>query len=142
LFLLQESYCGCLFQQFATWFLGLLTVELGLLEYPYRELPSVNQTSFTFEFFVYPVITTFFVLFYPNARKKMVGFIYSSIFTTALVIPEIIIEKHTELVTYVHWTWYTSWITIFITLYFARWFHLWYFKYDVATMTNREKSTT
>ena len=35
-----------LFVQLPTWLLGLAAVELGLLEYPYRELASVNRTSF------------------------------------------------------------------------------------------------
>ncbi|MHC0036264.1 CBO0543 family protein [Pseudoneobacillus sp. C159] len=135
---LREASIIFLFQQFFTWFLGLITVELGLLEYPYRELASVNKTSFTFEFFVYPVISAFFVLFYPKSSRKVVGFVYSTIFTTGLVIPEVLIEKYTDLVTYVHWAWYVSWITIFLTLYMAKWSHRWFFKYDKAASTQKD----
>lgn len=54
-----------LFVQFPTWILGLSAVELGLLEYPVRELATVNRTSFIFEYIVLPILCVHVNNYYP-----------------------------------------------------------------------------
>lgn len=125
---LREASISYLFLLFVSWFAGLLVVELNLIKYPVRELASVNKTSFTFEFFVYPVIGIFFNLFYPENRSRLLRFLYSSAICTGIIIPEVIIERYTDLIEYVHWTWYVSWISVFATLSLLRLFYSWFFK--------------
>ncbi|MEH7237641.1 CBO0543 family protein [Bacillus sp. JJ1562] len=125
---LREASIAFLFQQFVSWFLGLLAVELHLLEYPVREFPNVNGTSFLFEFLVYPVISVFFCIYYPKTSTNWKKFIYISAFCTAMTISEVIYEKYTDLINYVHWDWYVSWISLYATLLLLWKFYKWYFK--------------
>jgi hypothetical protein len=125
---INEASIIILFQQLVTWSLGLLVVEWNLIEYPVREFASVNKTSFTFEFLVYPIITAFYVLYYPAGRNRWRRFFYTFIITTAIIISEVLYEKYTDLITYLHWEWYYSWISVYATLCLARIFHRWFFK--------------
>jgi len=124
----REASIAFLFQQCVTWFLGLIPVELHLLAYPVREFPNVNGTSFLFEFLLYPLIGVFFCIHYPHKRTKWRQFIYVSSFSTVLTLLEVIFEKYTDLITYVHWQWYVSWLTISLTLSLLWIFYKWYFK--------------
>ncbi len=107
----REASIAFLFQQCITWFLGLIPVQLHLLEYPVREFPTVNGTSFLFEFLAYPVISIFFCIYYPQTSSKRKKFLYASGFSTAITISEVIFEKYTDLITYIHWGWYVSWLS-------------------------------
>ncbi len=124
----RRASISFLFMIFVSWFLGIIVVEYDLIEYPKRFLASVNETSFTFEFFVFPVIGVFFNLYYPASSTRWKQFIYTAALTTGIVIPEIIVEKYTDLIEYINWTWYISWISIFATFALLRFFYKWYFK--------------
>ncbi|MDR7236596.1 CBO0543 family protein [Neobacillus drentensis] len=129
---LRDASIIFLFQQAVTWFAGILAVGFNLLEYPVRELAKVNGTSFLYEFFLYPVITIFFCLYYPRISKRWKKIIYISTFSTGLTIPEVIIEQNTNLIKYLKWEWYDTWASVYITLFLAWIFYKWYFK-----LTNR-----
>ncbi|MEH7385993.1 CBO0543 family protein [Bacillus sp. JJ1521] len=116
-----------LFKQVITIFTGLLVVELGLLEYPIRLFPTVNRASFTFEYFAFPVVCALFNVRFPNNRRTLIQLGYYVAFCTVLTIAEIFIEKYTELITYIHWGWYTTWISLFLTFYLTRLFCKWFF---------------
>jgi hypothetical protein len=124
----RKGSISFLFLLFVSWFLGIIVVEFDLIEYPERFLASVNETSFTFEFFVFPVIGVYYNLYYPVKDKRWKRLLYTAAFTTAIVIPEVIVEKFTDLIEYIHWTWYISWISVFCTFAFLRIFYKWYFK--------------
>jgi hypothetical protein len=117
-----------LFMQFITWFLGLLASNFRLLEYPVRFFPEVNATSFTFEFFVYPVICTFFNLYYPKNKDKFIMFLCYVSICSAITGVELIFENYTQLIKYLKWTGYHTWISVFITLYVSRLYYRWFFK--------------
>lgn len=127
---LTEATIMFFFQQLLTWFLGLVTVEWHLLDYPVREFASVNKTSFTFEFLVFPVITVFYIMYYPMQRGILAKILYTSGVTTAILIPEIIVEKYTDLIEYIHWAWYVSWLSVYASFCLARIFHRWFFKFE------------
>ncbi|MEH7225064.1 CBO0543 family protein [Bacillus sp. JJ1566] len=129
----REASIAFLFQQFITWSLGLIPVEYHLLEYPVRELPDVNGTSFLFEFLVYPIIGVFFCIHYPRTKTLWRKFIYISGFCTVLTISEVLFEKYTDLIRYLHWDWYVSWLSIYATLYVLWVFYSWYFKLNRKT---------
>ncbi|MED3563499.1 CBO0543 family protein [Bacillus xiapuensis] len=125
---LREASIIFLFQQCVTWFAGILAVGFNLLEYPVRELAKVNGTSFLYEFFLYPVVTIFFCLFYPKTNSIWRKLIYISAFTTGLTLPEVIMEKYTNLIMYINWKWYYTWASVYATLFLAGIFYKWYFK--------------
>jgi hypothetical protein len=125
---LRLAVVAFLFLQVITFLIGSVVVEFGLLEYPIRLFSSINRASFTFEYYAFPVINAAFNVWYPNHQSTLTQWAYYVGFTTVLTIAEVIIEKYTELITYIHWEWYISWITIGLALYIGRLFCVWFFK--------------
>ncbi|WEG14531.1 hypothetical protein PU629_09295 [Pullulanibacillus sp. KACC 23026] len=117
-----------LFKQAITWVTGLIVIEFGLISYPVRFFPEVNRSSFSYEYFFYPIICSIFNVFYPNDHNKIIKFLYYCSFCTVLTVSEVIFEKYTKLITYVHWTWYFTWMSLFLTFMATRWFCIWFFK--------------
>lgn len=124
----REASIAFLFQQFVTWFLGLLVVELRLIDYPIRELAHVTRSSFVFEFLAFPIVGIFFCLYFPVSRGGWAKFLYTSLFSTTLTIPEVLLEKYTDLIHYHKWEWYITWLSLSATLYLAWIFYCWYFQ--------------
>ncbi|WP_141336667.1 MULTISPECIES: CBO0543 family protein [unclassified Paenibacillus] len=101
-----------LFAGLPVWILGLLVVELGLIEYPVRELHQVNRTSFIFEYLALPVLCALFTARYPEGAPvwKRIG--YYVLFCSALTIAEYMIQKYTLLIRYVRlWDWYWTFVS-------------------------------
>jgi hypothetical protein len=123
-----------LFKMSITWVIGLLVVELKLIEYPVRSFAYASKTSFDFEYFVYPAFCVLFNLHYPEGKsfaKRSLHFIY---YCSGLTAVEVIVEKNTNILNYLHWSWYTTFITLFITFFMSRQFYKWFFNIE-------EKST-
>lgn len=116
-----------LFKQVITFIIGLIVVELGLLEYPVRLFASINRTSFTFEYYAFPITCAIFNVWYPNNRSTLIQAGYYVVFSTVLTIGEVIIEKYTDLIKYIHWEWYISWGTICLSFFLSRLFCMWFF---------------
>ncbi|MFD1040659.1 CBO0543 family protein [Virgibacillus byunsanensis] len=116
-----------LFKQAITLLFGLAVVEYNLISYPIRFFSDVNRASFTFEYFAYPTICGIFVSFYPYYRTRLYKLGYYASFCTVLTIPELLLEKYTDVIEYLHWSWYWTWITLFITLMLSRRFCVWFF---------------
>jgi hypothetical protein len=126
----REAYIAFTFKQILTWMLGLTVAELKLIEYPVRLFPYANKTSFTFEYFVYPSICAIFNVNFPEGKSTSKNFMYYFYYTTSLTIVEVIVEKYTDIIKYLHWAWYTTWITLFITFFITRRFYVWYLMLD------------
>lgn len=122
------AHVAFLFKQMITWILGLVVVEWGMLEYPVRELASVNRTSMTFEFFAYPAICAVFNVHYPSKRSLLARLAYFCAFCTGMTSVEVLIEKYTKLIDYSDWTWYWTWCSLFATFLSSRLFCVWFFK--------------
>lgn len=127
---LREAQLAFLFKQLMTWLFGLYVVEKGYIEYPKRLFfKKANRTSFTFEYFIYPAICSLFNVYYPEKKGILAKVFHNVIYTLFIVIPEIFLEKYTNLINYKKWTWYWSFITIFITNCISRIYFKWFFKY-------------
>lgn len=124
----REASITFVFHQFTTWFLGLLVVELRLIEYPVRVLADVTRSSFLFEFLAFPVVGIFYCIYFPVGGAVWKKFLYTCVFVTALTIPEITLEKYTDVIHYIKWEWYITWISVFTTLYLLGLFHRWFFR--------------
>jgi hypothetical protein len=133
------AHVAFLFKQMITWILGLLVVEFGLLEYPVRELASVNRTSITFEFFAYPAICAVFNAHYPSKRSLLMQLAYFCAYCTGMTAVELVIEKYTKLIDYLDWTWYWTWCSLFATFLCSRLFCVWFFKKRGEPATLQEK---
>ncbi|WP_042461980.1 CBO0543 family protein [Neobacillus dielmonensis] len=116
-----------LFKQIITFLIGLVVVELGMITYPVRLFASINRTSFTYEHYAFPVACAIFNVWYPYKRGTFVQLGYYIGFSSVLTIAEVIIEKYTDLIKYIHWEWYLSWITICLSFFLSRLFCVWFF---------------
>lgn len=125
---IREAYLAFSFKQILTWLLGLTVVELGLIEYPVRLFPNANKASFTFEYFVYPSICAIFNVNFPENKGNFNKLMYYCYYCTSLTIIEVIVEKYTNIINYIHWTWYVTWISLLITFFATRKFYIWYLK--------------
>lgn len=128
-----------LFKQSITYLLGLVAVEYGLLEYPVRELAKVNRTSFTYEYMAYPVICAVFNAYYPVKGSRLRKCLYYAAFCTGMTVPEVLLERYTELVRYIHWHWWTTWLSLLVTFFATRRFCVLFFK-NINRYTEDTKS--
>ncbi|MDX5476364.1 MAG: hypothetical protein LPK00_12590 [Bacillaceae bacterium] len=127
----REASIAFSFQQCITWFFGLIVVQFNLIAYPVRELANVNGTSFLFEFIMFPIISSFFCVFYPLRKSRWMKFVYYSSFCTVLTILEVFFEKFTNLIHYIQWDWYVTWITVFGAFLLIWKFYKWFFQIQV-----------
>ena len=116
-----------LFKLLITWLIGLLVVEFRLIEYPVEFFKHATKTSFSFEYFIFPAICAVFNINYPVRKSNPQQFMYYVYFCSAMSFIEVMCEKYTNIIKYIHWTWYLTWITLFITFYVSRKYYLWYF---------------
>lgn len=119
-----------LFVQLPTWILGLCVVELRLLEYPYRELSSINRTSFVFEYLILPLLCVHLNVRFPShaSRGVKIG-LYAGI-TSVLTSVEFLLERYTEVIKYTGWEWYWTFISVWFVLWLSRTTTVWFFKRD------------
>ncbi len=125
---LRDAQIIFFFKQFMTWFLGLVVVQLGLIVYPIREFPKATQTSFSFEYFLYPAICVVFNLHFPEKKNWVYRVAWFLLFPTWMTVLEALIERYTNLVLYIYWEWYWTWITLFFTFLFSRLYYIWFRK--------------
>ncbi len=124
---IREALVVFFVKQTITWYFGVLVVQYGLIEYPLRFFPKATNTSFTFEFFIYPAICVLFNLYYPFGTSYLWQFAYYAVYTSAITAFEVVLEKHTNLITYIRWSWFWTWVTILLTFIMSNWFYRWFF---------------
>lgn len=69
----RDAWVIFLSLQIITWPAGLLAVEWNMIDYPVQLFSSANEfnrSSFTFEFFLFPVTAIMFSLYFPKNLKK------------------------------------------------------------------------
>lgn len=124
---IRDAHVIFLFKQVVTWLLGLFVSEYNLIQYPVRLFSKATKTSFTFEYFAYPVICIFFNLFYPYGAGIHYQIFYYIIYSSGVTIFEVLLERHTNLIRYINWKWYWTWISIFITFMLSNYYYRWFF---------------
>ncbi|MDF2925685.1 MAG: hypothetical protein K0R57_4599 [Paenibacillaceae bacterium] len=117
-----------LFKQALTYLLGLVAVELQLLEYPVRELASINRTSLTYEYMAYPMVCAVFNVFYPSHRSFPQRLCYYFFFCTILTAVEMLLERYTHLVLYLEWKWWWTWVSLLATFFMTHVFCVLFFR--------------
>lgn len=116
-----------LFVQLPTWLLGLSAVQMGLLEYPYRELASVNRTSFIFEYIILPVLCAHVNNHYPWRASSLTKAVYLASIGLLMTGVEVVLERYTILIRYTGWEWYWSWITVVFIFWLTQKTVAWFF---------------
>jgi len=123
----REATAIMLFTQLHAWILGSLVVEAGLIKYPVRELSKANSSSFSFEYFVLPLICIFFNLYYPENKPLATKLLYYVKIVSAFTFTEVIVEKYTLVIDYIHWNWYYTFISMFFVIFIVRVIYKWFF---------------
>lgn len=125
----RDAWVLFLFLQVVTWPAGLFTVEKGWIEYPTQLLPqtnSYNKSSFSFEFFFFPVVAIFFSLYYPQRKHWLIVILYYVGISGFFTMVEVLLEHYTALVNYKEWKWYWTFSTVNTALFLNdrayRWF--------------------
>lgn len=124
----REAQVIFFFKQLITWLIGLIVAQLGLIEYPVRLFSYASKASFTFEYFIYPAICVVFNLHYPEGKSLKRQLMHYFSYCSAITIIEVLCERYTNIIKYIHWTWYITWITLFITFFMTRKYYVWFFK--------------
>ncbi|HJV45834.1 MAG TPA: CBO0543 family protein [Bacillota bacterium] len=125
---LLDAHISFLFMQAQTWLLGAIVVELHLIEYPYRFVKYAYRISFVYEYFIYPAISALFNVHFPQKKGWKVKTIYVFSYASVLTVIEVILEKYTYVIKYIHWYWYWTWISLVITLLISYFYYLWFYK--------------
>ncbi|WP_308635504.1 CBO0543 family protein [Paenibacillus silvisoli] len=131
---IREAAVVFLFKQVLTWLLGLTVVQFKLIEYPVREFPYATRTSFSFEYFIFPAICIVYNLRFPTNKGPFLKLCWILLFPSWMTALEVLLERYTDLIRFIHWQWYWTWITLLITFYLSRRFYLWFFKKDKVVL--------
>ena len=121
-------HVGFLCMQVITWVLGALVVENKLISYPVRFLDYTYRASFSFEYFLFPSISALFNVHFPEEKSLVWKILYACAFPTAITSIEAMLEKYTNLIKYINWTWYYSWISLLVVLLLSYWYYRWFFR--------------
>jgi hypothetical protein len=115
----RQALLGMLVMQMFTWPFGFLVAEFELISYPSRFFADATTASFTFEYFLFPVISALFNIYYPKKGSFLKVFTYTSVIVSLLTTGEFILEVYTDNIEYLQWDWYWSWITMFMLLHIS-----------------------
>jgi hypothetical protein len=135
---IRDAWFIFLFLQTLTWIPGLLVVEKGWIEYPTQLLPNennTNQSSFLFEFFIFPVVAIIFSLKYPSNARRLHKFFYYLIIIGFCTFLEVLVERYTDLVEYISWKWYWTFISVWLFLFINHTYYTW-FKKDLMDVNS------
>ncbi|MBO1515068.1 CBO0543 family protein [Metabacillus bambusae] len=124
----REAILSFLFMQFITWPLGFVVAEMKLISYPVRFFEYASRSSFTFEYFIFPVVAALYTVYYPKNSSKIKKVFYSFLIVSVLTAAEFILERYTDNIEYLKWDWYWSWLTMLVTLQIAYHGTYWFIK--------------
>lgn len=101
--------------QALTWLNVTLHAKLGLAEYPVREFPKATDMAFSLQYFVFPVLCGFYVLFEPQGPRWQ-RFVYLLGYSLVPAVLHYVQAKFTQLVAYKHYHWSIPYVVSVIVL--------------------------
>jgi hypothetical protein len=122
----REAWISFMFMQVPAWLFGLIIVQYGLIQYPDSLIDHAVSTSYTYEFLALPTVSALYNLYYPAGRSALVKLRHALLYPSWMTAIEIILVNYTNLIKYVHWTWYFTWVTVALTLHLSFLFYTWF----------------
>jgi len=117
--LTKEAILVFFMKAYFSTFIGVIVVEEKLLTYPVSFLSGYFDTSILFEYLLYPIVCTFY--YRTSHDSTFFGIVMQAVlYSTAITIIEVILEKYTDLIDYHTWTWYYTFVSIFLLSLFVR----------------------
>jgi hypothetical protein len=108
-----------LLTSFFSIFLGVLVVEEKMIEYPISFLSNYFSSSLLYEYLLLPVVCIYFYQKTYYSRYPDI-ILRCTLYTSALTIIEVLLERYTDLIEYHTWTWIHTFISIFFLMMFIR----------------------
>ncbi|GGM24163.1 hypothetical protein GCM10011351_07380 [Paraliobacillus quinghaiensis] len=116
--------------QALVWLCSLILVSNGFISYPIRDFPNAIDVLLATEYVLYPLLYGFHIIYKPkNLVTRRIYLLTSVSIITAI---DVILVYFTDLVLYVHYTWYWKWITIFVLFHLTNITFNWFMKEEVA----------
>lgn len=123
------AWVSFLFSQVLTWPLGLFVADMHWIQYPVRMFAEGTHGSFTYEYFFYPIMCSFFNAYFPTGERRLwMRATYYAGYCSILTLAELFLLHNTNLIRYIHWNAFFTWISLFTTFSLTRKFCLWFFK--------------
>jgi len=113
-----------------TWLSGLLHLKFYLITFPTREFPSATNMLVTTDYFLYPLLCGFYVIYEPK-KRLFVRFLYLCACVSALAFIDVIFVEFTDLVEYLNYAWYWVWLVFFCIFAITNILIQWFFRSEV-----------
>ncbi|UJL45893.1 hypothetical protein KFZ58_16175 [Virgibacillus sp. NKC19-16] len=108
-----------LFTSYLSVIAGTVVVEEKMLAYPVKIFEKHFESSLQFEMLTLPVICLYF--YQTTYHSTCTGiFLQGVLYTSALTLAEILLEKYTDVIEYHTWTWMYTFISVFTLVIFVR----------------------
>lgn len=136
----RKGFLALMIFQAFIWLCDMPSFKYGLLSAPVREFPKATDLAITINYFFYPVL---FSIYYVNQKPqgtKWTRSTYFFVWTSAITMFDIIIEKYTNLLEYGLLTWYGMWIYIVFLYFVSQSCCNWFFK-DKALFQAERRDT-
>ena len=124
---IRQTWAVFMFAQSKLWLFGLIMVQLKLIKFPVRIFSYASRSAMSYESIFITTIAIIFILYYPIKKSLGMKFIYYAVFASGLTILEVILEKNTNLVSYINWSWYWTWLRENFCLYLCWLYYRWFF---------------
>ncbi|MCL6634875.1 MAG: hypothetical protein K6T29_03800 [Peptococcaceae bacterium] len=104
---------------------GTAAVVTNRIEFPYRQLPHAFKMSLLFDFWVFPVLC---ILYNQVTRERgLWPVLYQALlFSAVITAMEYPLERYTQLIKYLNWSWLTTFFTLTVSFLSSRAFIAFY----------------
>lgn len=135
---IRQATIAFLFQQALSWIFGLFAAENQWIRYPYRPFfKKAFKANFVLQYFLYPLFSIFFNLYYPETRNLLTKALYYFLHSSFITGCQLWMAKYTKLIRYLKWTWYYSFLTMWISYYLSHKYYQWLFRIDSKSVKTK-----
>ncbi|MET3697066.1 hypothetical protein SAMN05877753_101356 [Bacillus oleivorans] len=116
---IKDTLLVFLLSAYFSTFIGVFVVEEKMLRYPVRFLSEYFEVSILYEYVLFPVVCMYF--FQTTRHSRYIGIaLQCALYTTALTIVEVLLERYTDLIEYNTWNWIYTFISNFLLMIVVR----------------------